>query len=68
MKIVEVVTREYYYQDENGTRTIMPFGVTDDEENILPIEYNTDGYDENGYDKNGLDKNGNSVFDDLGED
>lgn len=68
MKVVEVVTREYYYQDENGTRTIMPFGVVDDEENILPIEYNADGYDENGYDRNGLDKNGNSVFDDLGED
>lgn len=68
MKIVEAIIRAYYYQDEDGKRTIMPFGVSDDEEKILPIKYDADGYDENGYDKNGLDKNGNSVFDDLGED
>lgn len=68
MKIVEIVTREYYYEDENGTRTIMPIGVCEDEEITLPIEYDANGYDENGYDRNGLDKKGNSVFDDLGED
>lgn len=67
MKIVEIVTREYYYQDDNGTRTIMPLSVNYIEENILPIEYDADGYDENGYDRNWLDKNGNNVFEDLGE-
>lgn len=67
MKIIEVITKEYYYQDENGKTTLMPFGVVDYEENILSVKYNADGYDENGYDRNGLDKNGKSVFDDLGE-
>lgn len=67
MKIIEVITREYYYQDEDGKRTLMPFGIADDEEITFHITYNIYGYDQNGYDRNGLDKNGKSVFDDLGE-
>lgn len=68
MRVIAKVTTEYYYVDEGGKRTILPFGVIEDKEKILPIKYNANGYDENGYDRNGLDKNGKSVFDDLGED
>ena len=48
MKIVEVITREYYYEKEDGTRTLTPLVVKANEKK-LPIKYDTDGFDRDGY-------------------
>lgn len=60
MKIVERVKKEYYYEKEDGTRTLIPIMVNTNEKK-LSIKYNADGFDQLGYNADGFDHDGYDI-------